>query len=130
MTFRRARSPLSGFLILPDEDPKLPDFQVSFAPHADAKVSLPARNRGNQAGSELGPLRDHGFLGAAAGQFSRRSVPCPIGLELYALGTTQRVDGGLRVTSPGKEPVFVPFSYLHSKVPAPFQAEISGGMAR
>jgi PLD-like domain len=107
------------------EDPKLPHFQVSFAPHADAKVSLaPVAEAIKQARSSvLFAIMDLGGGGTVLEEI--RSLPNRS--ELYALGTTQRVDGGLRVTSPGKEPVFVPFSYLHSKVPAPFQAEISGG---
>jgi hypothetical protein len=48
--------------------------------------------------------------------------------DIYAFGTTQRLDGSLKVTSTGKaDSIFIPFSYLHDKVPAPFKAEMSGG---
>jgi phosphatidylserine/phosphatidylglycerophosphate/cardiolipin synthase-like enzyme len=48
--------------------------------------------------------------------------------ELYAFGTTQKIDGSLKVLPPGPDgPIFIPFGYLHEKVPPPFNEEVSGG---
>lgn len=108
------------------KDSELPNFQVSFAPHADANVSLgPVAEAIKAAKSSV--LFAIMEIGSGSGAVLEQVRALPKRSELYAFGTTQRADGGLNVTSPGKDPVFIPFSYLHSKVPAPFQAEISGG---
>jgi hypothetical protein len=105
----------------------LPRFQVSFAPHADPEVSLR-------------PVADAILAAKSSVLFSIMDVDAgggPVleainGLggrpELYAFGTTQNVAGGLNVKGAGAaEPVFVPFSFLKSKVPPPFKAEFGGG---
>jgi hypothetical protein len=105
----------------------LPRFQVSFAPHADPGVSLQ-------------PVADAILAAKSSVLFSIMDVDAgggPVlkainGLGerkgLYAFGTTQSVDGSLNVKSAGvAEPVCIPFSYLKSKVPPPFQAEYRGG---
>jgi phosphatidylserine/phosphatidylglycerophosphate/cardiolipin synthase-like enzyme len=113
----------------PGKDPNLPNFQVSFAPHADASVSLEPVAEAIK-GAKSSVLFAIMEIGSGSGAVLDAVRGLPNRSELYAFGTTQRLDGGLDVTSPGKDPVFIPFSYLHSKVPAPFQAEISGGMGQ
>jgi hypothetical protein len=111
----------------PPTDPKLPDFQVSFAPHADAEVSLAPVAEAIEAakGSVLFAIME---IGTGSGPVLDAVRALPERADIYAFGTTQRLDGSLKVTSPGKvDSVFIPFSYLHDKVPAPFKAEISGG---
>jgi phosphatidylserine/phosphatidylglycerophosphate/cardiolipin synthase-like enzyme len=108
------------------KNPQLPNFQVSFAPHADANVSLGSVAEAIK-GAESSVLFAIMEIGTGSGAVLDQVRALPRRSELYAFGTTQRLDGSLDVTSPGQEPVFVPFSYLRSKVPAPFHAEISGG---
>jgi hypothetical protein len=111
----------------PGADPNLPDFQVSFAPHADPQVSLkPVAEAITQATSSvLFSIMD---IGKGGGPVLQAIKDLPAREELYAFGTTQSLDGSLKVTSSSvTDPVFIPFEYLHSKVPAPFKAEISGG---
>jgi phosphatidylserine/phosphatidylglycerophosphate/cardiolipin synthase-like enzyme len=123
-----SKSPIAAkwFPEKPGKDPDLPDFQVSFAPHSDPDVSL-APVAEAITGAESSVLFAIMEIGTGSGQVLEAVRDLPKRKDLYAFGTTQRVDGGLDVTSPGTDPVFIPFSYLHSKVPAPFQAEISGG---
>jgi phosphatidylserine/phosphatidylglycerophosphate/cardiolipin synthase-like enzyme len=105
----------------------LPGFQVSFAPHADPEVSLAPVAEAIKAAksSVLFAIMDVGGSGPvleAVRDLPERST------DLYAFGTTQRADGSLEVKSPSHpEPTFIPFGYLHSKVPEPFRPEISGG---
>lgn len=105
----------------------LPDYQVSFAPHADSEVSLrPVADAIKGAKSSV--LFAIMEIGTGSGPVLDAVRDLPNRPEIYAFGTTQRLDGSLKVTSPGKgSPVFIPFGYLHSKVPKPFRAEISGG---
>lgn len=117
---------------LPDPPPPntkdLPRFQVSFAPHADAEISLApvAKAILEAKSSVLFSIMDIGKGGGpvlkAVSDLPQRSK------ELYAFGTTQTLDGSLKVKSPSQaEPTFIPFSYLHSKVPKPFREEARGG---
>jgi phosphatidylserine/phosphatidylglycerophosphate/cardiolipin synthase-like enzyme len=111
----------------PGTDQKLPSFQVSFAPHADPEVSLAPVAAAIEAakGSVLFAIME---IGSGTGPVLDAVRALPERTDIYAFGTTQRLDGSLKVTSPGNDDsVFIPFSYLHDKVPAPFQAEISGG---
>ncbi|HEV7482485.1 MAG TPA: phospholipase D-like domain-containing protein [Solirubrobacterales bacterium] len=107
--------------------PKLPDFQVSFAPHSDPEVSLrPVADAIKEAKSSV--LFSIMEIGTGSGAVLDAVRALPDRSEIYAFGTTQRLDGSLKVTSPGtSSPVFIPFEYLHSKVPKPFRVEISGG---
>ncbi len=105
---------------------KLPSFQVSFAPHADPEVSLApvAEAIAKAKSSVLFAIMDldgGGPVLTAVRELPKRR-------DLYAFGTTQSVNGDLEVTAPGSdEPVFVPFGFLHSKVPASFREESQGG---
>jgi len=68
-------------------------------------------------------------IGAGSGPLLDAIRALPSRPELYAFGTTQRLDGSLKVQKSG-DPAntpFIPFSYLSDKVPAPFRAEWGGG---
>jgi hypothetical protein len=125
--FRKSEIAGGWFPEPPGKDGDLPDFQVSFAPHADPEVSLaPVAEAIKKAKSSvLFSIMNVGGSGSvleAVRNLPKRST------KLYAFGTTQSVGGDLEVKSPTHtEPVFVPFGYLRSKVPKPFRAEISGG---
>ncbi len=104
----------------------LPGFEASFAPHSDAEVSLgPVANAINGAKSSvlfsIMELGGGGPVLEAVNELGSRD-------DIYAFGTTQDSSGGLQVTSPATpDSIFVPFAYLHSKVPEPFREEFSGG---
>jgi hypothetical protein len=105
---------------------QLPKLAVSFSPHADPSVSLgPIADAVQHAKSSvLFAIMD---IGAGSGPVLDEVRKLPGRSELYAFGTTQRLDGALSVTKPGEQSPFIPFSYLKDKVPPPFQAEYSGG---
>jgi hypothetical protein len=106
--------------------PGLPPFSVSFAPHASAAVSLDrvADAIENAQESVLFAVMD---IGGSKGRVTAALENLP-NRDLYAFGTTQRLDGALKVTSPSDpHSPFIPFAFLKSKVPAPFNAEVSGG---
>jgi len=51
--------------------------------------------------------------------------------DLYAFGTTQSPNGDLKTTTPSDpDSPFIPFQFLHDKVPEPFRTEISGGFGQ
>ena len=103
----------------------LPSFAVSFAPHVDAEVSLARVTEAIRRArdSVLFAIMDVDGGGSTLEEVRR----LPQREELYAFGTTQSAGGDLTVTTPGREPVFVPFAYLRSKVPVGFRKEIGGG---
>lgn len=106
----------------------LPTFAVSFAPHTDAEVSLKRVSEAvaSASSSVLFAIMDVDGGGSALSEI-RRLTERP---KIYGYGTTQSAGGDLTVTAPGREPVFVPFSYLKSKVPAGFRKEIAGGSGK
>jgi phosphatidylserine/phosphatidylglycerophosphate/cardiolipin synthase-like enzyme len=105
---------------------RLPKLAVSFSPHRDPSVSLGpiADAVKNAKSSVLFAIME---IGAGSGPVLDEVRKLPARIELYAFGTTQRLDGALSVTKPGEQSPFIPFSYLKEKVPPPFQAEYSGG---
>jgi hypothetical protein len=68
-------------------------------------------------------------IGSGSGPLLDAIKALPTRPELYAFGTTQRLDGSLHVQRSGDpaEGTFIPFSYLSKNVPAPFKQEWSGG---
>jgi phosphatidylserine/phosphatidylglycerophosphate/cardiolipin synthase-like enzyme len=66
-------------------------------------------------------------IGKGSGPVLEAVQGLPQRKDLYAFGTTQSLDGSLKVTAPSADSVFIPFAYLHEKVPEPFRSEISGG---
>jgi hypothetical protein len=104
----------------------MPPFSVSFSPHAEAKVSL------DRVADAIRDARESVLfavmeIGASSGRVADELRNLP-NRDLYAFGTTQRLDGALKVTSPADpHSPFIPFDYLQSQVPPPFNAEVSGG---
>jgi phosphatidylserine/phosphatidylglycerophosphate/cardiolipin synthase-like enzyme len=106
----------------------LPSYSVCLSPHRDPHVSL---NRvadavTNAKSSVLFAIME---IGSGSGPLLDAIKALPTRPELYAFGTTQRLDGSLHVQRSGDpaEGTFIPFSYLSKNVPAPFKQEWSGG---
>jgi hypothetical protein len=68
-------------------------------------------------------------IGSGGGPLLDAIKALPTRPELYAFGTTQRLDGSLHVQRSGDPAggTFIPFSYLSKHVPPPFNEEWSGG---
>jgi phosphatidylserine/phosphatidylglycerophosphate/cardiolipin synthase-like enzyme len=106
----------------------LPSYSVCLSPHHDPTVSL---NRVADAvtsakSSVLFAIME---IGSGGGPLLDAVKALPKRAELYAFGTTQRLDGSLHVEKSGDPAggTFIPFSYLSKHVPAPFKQEWSGG---
>ena len=125
--FRKSKIASGWFPDPMGKDPKLPNFQVSFAPHADAMVSLqPVADAIKGANSSV--LFAIMEISSGSGPVLQAIRGLPKRKELYAFGTTQNLNGDLKVmAAASKDPVFIPFSYLQSKIPEGFRAEVSGG---
>jgi phosphatidylserine/phosphatidylglycerophosphate/cardiolipin synthase-like enzyme len=109
------------------ESDRLPACAVSFAPHRTETVSLDrvAEAIRKAKSSVLFAIME---IGAGGGPALEEIRKLPERDELYAFGTTQKLDGDLKVTAPADpDSPFIPFSYLKSKVPPPFDKEIAGG---
>jgi len=104
----------------------LPSYSVCFSPHHDPDVSLKrvADAVTSAKGSVLFAIME---IGSGGGQLLDAIKALPTRPELYAFGTTQRLDGDLRVEKSGDPGTFIPFSYLSKHVPEPFKQEWSGG---
>jgi hypothetical protein len=102
----------------------LPKTAASFSPHQNADISLDRVADAVAAAQSSVLFSVMELVGGGRVMEELHRLP---DRDLYAFGTTQREDGDLSVTSPNHPAVAVPFAYLHDKVPAPFQAEISGG---
>jgi phosphatidylserine/phosphatidylglycerophosphate/cardiolipin synthase-like enzyme len=110
------------------KDPGLPVFSACFSPHANASISLGrvsdavqhAKSSVLYAVMELeggGPVLDE------LRKLGDRT-------DIFAYGVTQS-EGGLNLYKPGDaHGIFASFHYLHSKVPAPFRPEWSGGLGQ
>jgi PLD-like domain len=112
---------------LPIESDALPACAVSFAPHKTAAVSLDrlAEAIKNAKSSVLFAIME---IGAASGPAMDEIRKLPNRDDIYAFGTTQKIDGDLKVTVPADpNSPFIPFSYLKQKVPHPFRKEVAGG---
>jgi hypothetical protein len=104
----------------------LPSYSVCLSPHHDPDVSL-QRVADAVTSAKSSVLFAIMEIGAGGGQLLDAIKALPTRPELYAFGTTQRLDGDLRVQKSGDPGTFIPFSYLSKHVPAPFQQEWSGG---
>jgi PLD-like domain len=112
---------------LPVESDALPACVVSFAPHTKAKVSLDrvAEAIRDAKSSVLFAIME---IGRSSGPAMDEIKKLPDRDDIYAFGTTQRIDGDLKVTvSSDPNSPFIPFSYLQAKVPHPFRKEVAGG---
>lgn len=105
----------------------LPSGAVSFSPHTHQAVSL-QRVADAIRGAESSVLFAIMEVGRSSGLAIDEIRRLPQRPELYAFGTTQNLDGDLKVTTPAdREPTFIPFAFLKDKVPGNFRAEVSGG---
>jgi phosphatidylserine/phosphatidylglycerophosphate/cardiolipin synthase-like enzyme len=109
----------------------LPGYSVCFSPHHSASVSLD-RVTSAVNGATSSVLFAIMEIGTGSGALLNAIRALPSRSELYAFGTTQRLDGSLKVLKSGDpaDMTFIPFSYLSSKVPAPFRAEWDGGVGQ
>ena len=105
----------------------MPSFEACFSPHGDAGVSLtPAAEAVQNAKSSV--LFSIMEIGTGGGVLLDAIRALPARKDLYAFGTTQRLNGSLKVTASGRpDSPFIPFAYLADNVPAPFRQEWSGG---
>lgn len=105
----------------------LPESAVSFAPHRDPAVSLD-RVAAAVDGAESSVLFAIMNVGNATGPVLERIQAIASRDDLYAYGTTQRLEGDIKTTSPSDpDSPFIPFAYLREKAPEPFRPEASGG---
>jgi hypothetical protein len=106
----------------------LPSYSICLSPHHDPSVSLDrvAEAVTKAKSSVLFAIME---IGSGGGPLLDAIKALPGREELYAFGTTQRLDGSLHVQKSGEpgEGTFIPFSYLSKNVPAPFRKEWSGG---
>lgn len=109
----------------------LPGYSVCLSPHRTASVSLD-RVAAAVTGATSSVLFAIMEIGAGTGPLLDAIRALPSRPELYAFGTTQRLDGSLKVQKSGDpaDATFIPFSYLADKVPAPFKAEWNGGQGQ
>ena len=108
----------------------LPSYSLCFSPHHDAAVSLDrvAAAVTKATSSVLFAIME---IGTGTGSLLDAIRALPSRPELYAFGTTQRLDGSLKVQKSGDpDSPFIPFSFLSSQVPAPFRAEWGGGVGQ
>lgn len=107
----------------------LPSYSICFSPHHDPDVSL-KRVADAVTAAKSSVLFAIMEIGTGGGQLLDAIKALPARPELYAFGTTQRLDdGSLRVEKSGDPAggTFIPFSYLRQHVPEPFREEWSGG---
>lgn len=106
----------------------LPSYSVCFSPHHDPDVSL-QRVADAITAAKSSVLFAIMEIGSGGGQLLDAIKALPSRPELYAFGTTQRLDGSLHVEKSGDpaDGTFIPFSYLKQHVPEPFREEWSGG---
>jgi len=102
----------------------LPSYSICLSPHHDPGVSLDrvADAVTHAQSSVLFAIME---IGSGSGPLLDAIKALPTRQELYAFGTTQRLDGSLHVERSGG--TFIPFSYLSKHVPPPFVEEWSGG---
>lgn len=106
---------------------ELPASAVSFAPHRDSAISLDrvAKAIDDAESSVLFAIMN---VGNATGPVLDRIQAIGDRDDLYAYGTTQRLEGDIKTTAPSDpDSPFIPFGFLRDKVPEPFRAEMSGG---
>lgn len=110
-------------------DADLPQFQMSFAPHADATVSLDVVDEAIKSAKQsvlfaVMELSGGGDVLRALSTLDERT-------DIFSYGITQSA-GGLTLFKPGSSQhgEFAAFSYLAKQVPQPFRAEVSGGMGQ
>lgn len=109
----------------------LPSYSICLSPHHNASVSLD-RVASAVTGARSSVLFAIMEIGTGSGVLLDAIRALPSRPELYAFGTTQRLDGSLKVQKSGDpaNATFIPFSYLSKQVPASFKAEWDGGVGQ
>ena len=102
----------------------LPASSLCFSPHHDPSVSL-RRVADAVTGATSSVLFAIMEIGTGTGVLLDAIRALPSRKDLYAFGTTQRLDGSLKVLKSGDpaDGTFIPFGYLSGQVPMPFRAE-------
>jgi len=105
------------------------DSQVAlcFAPHSDADTSL-ARVADAIRNAQSSVLFAVAFLYQSSGPV-RDALDAAVASELFTYGTSDS-PGSLKLQKPDGTYAIVPFTYLDTHVPPPFQGEWSGGSGR
>jgi phosphatidylserine/phosphatidylglycerophosphate/cardiolipin synthase-like enzyme len=110
-----------------EERDGLPRLAASFAPHASANVSLDRVADAIKGATSsvlfsiMGVVQGSGRVLDEIRRLRERT-------ELYAFGTTQNSSGDLKTTTPADpDSPFIPFEFIHQKVPEPFREEFRGG---
>ena len=103
------------------------DSQVAlcFSPHADADLSL-ARVADAIRGAQSSVLFAVAFLYQSSGPV-RDALDAAVATSMFTYGTSDS-PGNLRLQKPDGTHAIVPFAYLDTHVPPPFQGEWSGGV--
>jgi phosphatidylserine/phosphatidylglycerophosphate/cardiolipin synthase-like enzyme len=110
------------------KDPGLPVFSACFSPHTSASISLGRVSDAIQhaKSSVLYAVMELGGGGPVLDELRKLGDRS----DIFAYGMTQS-EGGLNLYKPGEtHGIFASFDYLHSKVPAPFRPEWSGGLGQ
>jgi len=117
-------SPLAAKWFDFPNQPNIPKFSVSFAPHKNASVSLDlVQNALNKANSSV--LFAVMELGGS-GPVLQTLQNLHLGGKVFSYGMTQS-EAGFTVYKPGQPGVLVPFAALDKHVPPPFDQEWRGG---
>jgi phosphatidylserine/phosphatidylglycerophosphate/cardiolipin synthase-like enzyme len=105
----------------------IPKFQVSFAPHKDASLSLDKVTEAlkNAKSSILFAVMELG----GGGDVLKTLQDLHNDGEVFSYGMTQS-DAGFSVYKPGEKGVLVPFAALDKNVPPPFDKEWRGGQGQ
>jgi len=130
--FEKAFTDMNGFVSLPlaakwfdfPKEVGVPNFSVSFAPHANASISLDKVNaalRGANS-SVLFAVMEMGGGGDVLPTLQQLHLSG----KVFSYGITQS-DSGFTVYKPGQPGVLVPFAALDKYVPPPFNKEWRGG---
>jgi phosphatidylserine/phosphatidylglycerophosphate/cardiolipin synthase-like enzyme len=106
----------------------IPSFDVSFAPHTDASISLDrvAAAIKNAKSSVLFAVMELG----GGGDVLRELLEIRQRNDIFSYGVTQTTGGLKFYKSGGANGLLVPFSALRAHVPEPFRAEWNGGMGQ
>lgn len=109
------------------ESPGIPKFQVSFAPHKSASISLDKVTAAlkNAKSSVLFAVMEL----SGGGDVLKTLQDLHATGKIFSYGMTQS-DAGFSVYKPGENGVLVPFDALDKKVPPPFDKEWRGGMGQ
>ena len=109
----------------------LPSYSICLSPHHNASVSLDRLPVPSPAPGA--PSFSRSWISAPAAVFLTDAIRAlPSRPELYAFGTTQRLDGSLKVQKSGDpaNATLHPVLISPSKVPASFKAEWDGGVGQ